>query len=641
MIDGVTGLAEKRPLRPVRQLRESLKLVSPEADDLVAAGWFDERLRALAGELQRDPADVRAEAMGYLQEMASTHDPRPTNAWRAFGRWFLRAYDVYVDDDQVERLRRLDRRCSLAFAFAHRSYLDGFVVPEVIAANRLTPVYTLGGSNLNLFPFGQWASRSGVVFIRRNIRDLPVYRLTLRSYIAELVRSRGNLAWSIEGGRTRTGKLRPPTFGILKYLVDGLDEATRTGDSVGAMPAHPVDIQVVGVSIVYDQLHEVSLMTKEARGAGKSPENLRWLVHLARQQQRRLGRAYVDFADPIPLRQRLAELRADPSTGEHTVERIALDISHHINRATPVTATAVVSLALLGADRALTLDEVLATARPLGGYLARLGWPIAGALDLSDRSTIRRTLQEMVSSHLIDVFDEGTESVWKIARNRDLVAAFYRNTMIHTLVHRAITELALQGVVEDGATNVFDEAMHLRSLLKFEFYFPARDRFGDEVLAELRLIGADAADQTWRCGPEHAADLLAKTDLLLAHLVLRPYLDAYHVVADRLAAEPPGPDPVDQERLLQESLGVGQQWLLQHRIAGAESVSLELFRTALRVADSRELLAPDTDPRRRQEFLDEVAVLVARADTIAELARDGTSMSTRPDVSHPAPGGGR
>ncbi len=86
-------------------------------------------------------------------------------------------------------------------------------------------------------------------------------------------------------------------------------------------------------------------MTKEARGAGKRPENLRWLVHLARQQQRRLGRAYLDFGEPIPLKERLAELRADPATGEHAVERIALDIMHRINRATPVTATAVVSLA--------------------------------------------------------------------------------------------------------------------------------------------------------------------------------------------------------------------------------------------------------------------------------------------------------
>ncbi len=596
----------------------TIRPISPEVDELLSAPWFNDRLRAVADELTLPVAQVRDEAVGYLREMAATHEPHATDAWRAFGRWFLRAYDVYVDDDQVQRLRELDRRSSLAFAFSHRSYLDGFVVPEVIAAKRLTPVYTLGGSNLNLFPFGSWASRSGVVFIRRNIRELPVYRLALRSYIAELVRSRGNLAWSIEGGRTRTGKLRPPTFGILRYLVDGLDEAARTDQASAS-----TDIQLIGVSIVYDQLHEVPLMTKEARGAGKSPENLRWLVHLARQQRSRLGRAYLDFGEPIPLSQRLTELRADPATGGHEVERIALDVSHRINRATPVTATAVVCLALLGADRALTQEEVLATVGPLAGYLGRQGWSVAGALNLTDRATIRRTLQEMVASHLVATFDEGTEPVWQIAPGRHLVAAFYRNTIVHALVQRAITELALQSVAEGGAASVFDEARRLRTLLKFEFYFPSSGQFGDEVLAELRLIGAQAADQSWRCTPDEAAALLTGTDLLLAHLVLRPFLDAYLVVADRLAAEPPDPAPVDEQRLLTECLAVGQQWLLQHRITSAESVSLELFRTALRVAGKRGLLVGDADARKRQDFTDEVAADVRRADDIAELARKG------------------
>lgn len=614
-----------KPWQALRHAAESLGPIhSPEAEQLLRAPWFAQRLENMAGQLDRSPADVRDEAVGYLREMAATHDPRATNAWRAFGRWFLRAYDLYVDDDQVQRLRELDRRSSLAFAFSHRSYLDGFVVPEVIAAKRLTPVYTLGGSNLNLFPFGQWASRSGVIFIRRHIRELPVYRLTLRSYIAELVRSRGNLAWSIEGGRTRTGKLRPPTFGILKYLVEGLDEATRTEDVAGPVGT---DIQLVGVSIVYDQLHEVPLMTREARGAGKRPEDLRWLVHLARQQRQRLGRAYLDFGEPIPLSERLAELRADPATGEHEVERIALDVSHRINRATPVTATAVVSLALLGADRSLTLDELLATVRPLAGYLARQGWAVAGALDLTDRATIRRTLQEMVVSGLVAVFDEGTEPVWQITPDRHLVAAFYRNTIIHALVQRAITELALQAVADgsDGpaGTDVFAQARRLRSLLKFEFFFPSSTQYGDEVLAELRLLGAGGHDENWRCDSETAAGLLAKSDLLVAHLVLRPYLDAYLVVADRLAAEPSDPQPVDEDRLLAECLAVGQQWLLQHRITSAESVSLELFRTALRVADQRGLLIANAPADRRRDLAAEVAADVGRADAIAELARRG------------------
>src|SRR5206468_1596016 len=168
---------------------------------------------------------------------------------------------------------------------------------------------------------------------------------------------RANLGWSIEGGRTRTGKLRPPRYGLLRYLVDGL----RTEESA--------DVLLVPVSIVYDQLHEVAEMTAEARGAGKQAENLAWLVRLARQQGRQLGHAYVDFGEPIPLRARLAELERDAKDGSHSVERVALEVCHGINRATPITPTAVVTLALLAANRALTLAEVITALEPMAHYV--------------------------------------------------------------------------------------------------------------------------------------------------------------------------------------------------------------------------------------------------------------------------------
>src|SRR6185369_1079150 len=162
--------------------------------------------------------------------------------------------------------------------------------------------------------------------------------------IGQLIRNRQNLSWSIEGGRTRTGKLRPPTYGIVRYVVDAIDEAPDT------------EALIVPVSIVYEQLHEVRSMTAEARGARKRPEDVRWLINFARQQANRLGRAYLAFGEPLPLRERMAELRGADRQGRHVVERIALDTSHRINQATPVTVTAVVCLAMLAADRALTLD---------------------------------------------------------------------------------------------------------------------------------------------------------------------------------------------------------------------------------------------------------------------------------------------
>ena len=585
-----------------------------EVVQLLAAPWYDERLTRLAEELGRDPDSVRAEAAGYLREMAPSLDERAVRAWRSFSRWLMRAYDVLVDEDQIAQLRRLDRKATLAFAFSHRSYLDGTLLPEVIQANRLSPALTFGGANLNFFPLGAWAKRTGTIFIRRQTKDIPVYRFVLRAYTAQLVQNHANLTWSIEGGRTRTGKLRPPVYGILRYVSDAVDEIDGP------------EVYLVPTSIVYDQLHEVEAMTTEAYGAAKRPEDFRFLIRLARQQGERLGRAYLDFGEPLPLRKRLEELRAEESGTGTEIERIALDVEHRINRATPVTPTAVVSLALLGADRSLSISEVLATVRPLASYIAARNWTVAGAADLTNRSTIRSTLHELVASGVVSVYDAGTEPVWGIGADQHLVAAFYRNTAIHILVDRAIAETALLAASEisvDGSVlpaTVRDEALSLRELLKFEFLFSARAQFEKDLADEVRLIGP-VEDTTKATSADQVRRLLEKADLLLAHLVLRPFLDAYHIVAARLAAYED--ESFDEQPFLTECLEVGKQWELQRRIASAESRSMELFKTALRLARHRELVDGFEDPdiaERRRQFADEIATAIRRVNAIAELA---------------------
>jgi glycerol-3-phosphate O-acyltransferase len=586
-----------------------------EVAQLLGAPWYDERLSKLADDLGRSPDSVRAEGAGYLREMAASLDDSAVAAWRGFSRWLMRAYDVLVDEDQIAQLRKLDRKATLAFAFSHRSYLDGLLLPEVIQANRLLPALTFGGANLNFFPMGAWAKRTGTIFIRRQTKDIPVYRFVLRAYAAQLVQNHANLTWSIEGGRTRTGKLRPPVFGILRYIADAVDEIDGP------------EVYLVPTSIVYDQLHEVEAMTTEAYGAVKRPEDIRFLIRLARQQGTRLGRAYLDFGEPLPLRKRLEELRADESGTGTEIERIALDVEHRINRATAVTPTAVVSLALLGADRSLSISEVLATVRPLASYIAARNWVVAGAADLTNRSTIRWTLHQLVASGVVSVYDAGTEPVWGIGTDQHLVAAFYRNTAIHILVDRAIAETALLAGAEnsvDGSvlpTTVRDEALSLRELLKFEFLFSARAQFEKDLADEVRLIGP-VEDTSKAASAAEVRRLLERADPLLANLVLRPFLDAYHIVADRLAGYEDA--SFDEDAFLAECLQVGKQWELQHKIASAESRSMELFKTALRLARHRELVDGFEDPdiaRRRREFADEIGTAIRRVNTIAELAR--------------------
>jgi glycerol-3-phosphate O-acyltransferase len=579
---------------------------------------FERAVGELAAQLGRGEEEVRAEAAAGLREMAASHDPRAQAAWNALGQWLLRGFEVVADEEALARLRELDRAHSLVWLPSHRSYLDAWALPLAAEGRRFSAMYTLGGINLDFWPFGTLARRTGLVFIRRSVREDPVYRLALRQYLAALVRDRANLGWSIEGGRSRTGKLRPPRYGVLHYLTDAVvaEEAEQ--------------VLLVPVSIVYDHLAEVAAMTAEAQGAKKRPEGVAWLVRFAGQQGKRGGKLYLDFGEPIPLLERVRALSGEPDGSSHVVERVALAVCHEINRATPIIPRAVVTLALLGADRALTLREVHEALDPMVRYVARRGYPVAGDVVLDDPALVSRTLQDLVDDEVVTRFDGGRETVWSIKPERQLVAAFYRNTAIHFLVNRAIAELVVQRIIarepDDVLEALGEEALRLRELLKFEFFFARKRDYLEEMRAEMALLDerweehARAAEPDARRGT--ARDWLEGARPHLAHLVLRPFVEAYLVVGECLAAHRPA-EELEEERFLEECLGVARQWRMQRRLESEESVSLELLRTGLRLARHRELFAAGDEAlaSRRAAFAAELRGTVREIGAIADMAR--------------------
>ena len=110
-----------------------------EVTELLHDKRFQAAVAAQAADQGRPEEEVWEEAKGYLHEMAADHDDRTAQGWVRMGEWFLRAYDVLVDEDDMHALKRLDRSHSLALAFSHRSYLDGMVIPNALAARRFSP----------------------------------------------------------------------------------------------------------------------------------------------------------------------------------------------------------------------------------------------------------------------------------------------------------------------------------------------------------------------------------------------------------------------------------------------------------------------------------------------------------------------
>ncbi len=542
-------------------------------DEILDDRRFTDGAAALADRLGLDRQEVLERAREGLGEMVASQSRAAIDVWERFGNFLARAHRIDVDDERVRELRELGRKHSLVFLPSHRSYLDPLVLRPALLRHGLPPNHVLGGLNVSFWPIGPVTRRSSYVFIRRKMRGDDVYKWTLTQYLAYLVRKRFNLEWYIEGGRSRTGKLRPPRYGILSYLVEGL----RQDES---------DAYLVPTSITYEQLHEAGEMTEQARGGKKEKEDLPWLVGYARSQGRGLGRVHVAFGEPLALRAALgdaADPAADDDAVKFAVQRTGIEVCHRINTATPVTNTALVALALLGSqEKARTRPEVMRDVEALAEHADQRGVRRVGG-------DTRSAIAELCESGVVECFDGGTEPVYRVAPERHLLAAFYANSAVHAFVVRAIAEVALD------AEDPMASALAVRDLLKFEFFFAAREPFEAEMATELE--GAPRP--------------------LVAHRVLRPIAEAYLIAAEVLAAAPAG--AADRDALTEASLGVARQRLLQGRIGSPDAISTELLGTAFDLADNRDLLGADATEG-RQTWLDEVRALCGRLDDLGERA---------------------
>jgi glycerol-3-phosphate O-acyltransferase len=158
--------------------------------------------------------------------------------------------------------------------------------------------------------------------------------------------------------------------------------------------------------------------------------------------------------------------------------------------------------------------------------------------------------------------------------------------------------------------------MRLRDLLKFDFYFADSAAFREHLAEEMSW------HQDWE---SHVAsgdvdNVLRAKRPLIAGAMLRPFFEAYEIVADVLRESPAD---VDEKALTKRALGLGQQYSAQHRVQSNESVSALLFATARQVVADQNLLTPAADlDERRAAFADELRGILRDMDKVEQFSRE-------------------
>lgn len=602
-----------------RLIGKRYKLPRLVSEQIIASRRFRDGVTVLAGKLGRSDASVTSEALKYLHELRTAHSPYAIDLMVQVGRaFFSRGYGAQIDYDQtqIERTRRALEKAPGIILPSHKSNLDSAVTSVAFADNRLATPTTFGGINMAFWPMGTIARKAGRVFIRRDIKNNTVYKFALREYLGYLVEKRFSLEWYIEGGRSRTGKQLPPKLGLLTYLVSAYREG-RVDDLV-----------MIPIAIAYDQLHEVSEYAAEAGGAKKKAENLAWFVRFFRAQKKPFGRIYFRVAEPVSLREMLGPPDGGKSEGDEETlptQKVAFEVSWRINDVTPLTGTSLVALILLAQrGRALTLEQLQAELDQYLTSATRRRLPLAASAKMLDSTGTQRALDALAQHHVVHEHKGGLQTVYSIEADQHLAAAFYRNTIIHFYVNAAIAELALlkasEATFSERENAFWEEALALRDLLKFEFFFKDKTEFRASLDEELKLQSPTWRDELAR-GREPTLALLKSFKPLVAHSVLRSFIEAYSVVADTLSVRDPG--IVDERKLMTDCAAVGRQYMLQKRITSAESVSKHLFQTAMQLARHQKLLElGDNLAARRNVFAATLADVLRRIETIEALAQE-------------------
>ena len=593
---------ERVELRLLGPAYKSPRLVKPE---MLASARFVEGLQAIPG------ATVE-EAGAMLDELATGWSRFSVDLIPTLGRAiFSRGFDPNIDYDraEVETMRHALENHPAVLLFSHRSYLDGVIVPVAMQENRLPPVHTFAGINLSFGFMGPLMRRSGAIFIRRKIDD-PLYKYVLKEFVGYIVEKRFNLTWSIEGTRSRTGKMLPPKLGLLAYVADAY------------LDGRSEDILLQPVSISFDQLHETAEYAAYARGGEKTPEGLSWLYNFIKAQgERNYGKIYVRFPEAVSMREYLGEphgpMSIDVAAKRLALQKMAFEVAWRILRATPVNATGLVSALLLATQgRAMTLDQLHHTLQDSLDYLERKQIPMTNsALRLRTHEGVRTAVDALSNGHPVTRVDTGREPVWRIAPEQEHEAAFYRNTLIDAFLETSIVELALAYAARaegDRLEAFWRQAMRLRDLLKFDFYFADSAAFREHLAEE--MAWHDDWEEHVRAGGESIEKLLRNKQPLMCNAMLRPLVEGYEIVADVLRD---APAEISEKDLTKLALGVGKQYAAQGRVRSNEAVSALLFATARQVVADQGLLqaAPDL-AERRAAFLAELRGILRDMDLV-------------------------
>ncbi|ANB11760.1 hypothetical protein AWJ20_4582 [Sugiyamaella lignohabitans] len=572
-------------------------------------------------------------AEGLIAKGIATYDHKSILKFMYFvvGQIFARCYHqgVHINSEEVARIRAKAKELqakkqSLVFLPCHKSHFDYMAMQFICFRIGLSLPVVVAGENLNLPILGYMLQQVGAMFIRRgNWSQDYLYQGVVQSYLETILKEGYNLQCFIEGTRSRSGKLLPPKFGILKYILDSI------------LNGHIQDTWICPVSTQYDKVVEANSYATELLGKEKIQESLMGFLDSRKVLSLRMGRLDVRFHDPWSLKGWVidqlssdAEIRAlsfplerplAKNTHTKVLRSLGYRILADINKVSVVMPTSLVGTILLTcSERGLSMNQLsrridwlITKVHEAGGRIGTLTTNYNSGSDphFKDPEAVILNALRVLGTDLVGVEEKGLLETTYYPKDAFRLS-YYRNQVIHLFISEAIGSIAIftqirrTGNVIVSKAAVHSQVQFLSTLLAGEFVFKpdGLDNNINDTLSSLHRQGIlTAHDEASDIVEMSNAEMIREGEVFDFYCyLLWPFIDGYWTASITLFALAPY-KRVPANLFYNMAQTLAKTLYHEGVIAHYEAVNKEMLKDAFQYFEQQGILIRHVDENRKAD----------------------------------------
>jgi glycerol-3-phosphate O-acyltransferase len=383
---------------------------------------------------------------------------------------FLKLYDgVNLNLPENFDIREKQKDYHVVLVPNHQSHADYIALQYILYKHDKIPVYIAAGINLNIFPLGDIFKRCGAFFIRRKMDD-HLYKIAFQGYIYYLLKSNKVVEFFFEGGRTRTGKLLPPKYGLFSML---LDAHTKFDDKKSLM--------FIPVSIAHEMIPEEKAHVKELAGRKKQKEKSSQLFKIFKLFNKKMGTIHVNFGEGIVVDE-IKDLKVD-------TQNLAFKCFRAVGKGMPVTPSSLLAMILLDHPAgALTWKQIENGAVDILSYCEYMKIPVTESLCEKEYSQVLKSAMDMfINNKKVEVIQKKKLNQIFYALNDESRShlLYHKNMILHHFLVAGVINATWFNIFNGNIKNKYGLTKYLlkkRKELKYEFYLPTTKEMISEAL---------------------------------------------------------------------------------------------------------------------------------------------------------------